>query len=67
MKYSHKHFSDYLSNETSCTVFLQPTDTEEIANIISSLNTNKGSGPNNIPYNIISSKKRNFEAFGRFI
>ena len=30
-KYSHKHFSDYLSNETSNTIFLQPTDKEEIA------------------------------------
>ena len=26
IKYSHKHFSDYLSNETSSTIFLQPTD-----------------------------------------
>ena len=45
MKYSHKHFLDYLSNESSCTVFLQPTDKEEIANIISSLNSNKACGP----------------------
>ena len=59
IKYSHKHFSDYLSNETSSTVFLQPTDKEEIANIISSLNSNKASGPNSIYtlQNIISSKK----------
>ena len=49
-KYSHKHFSDYLSNENSSTIFLQPTDKEEIANIISSLNSNKASGPNSIPY-----------------
>ena len=52
IKYSHKHFSDYLSNETSSTIFLQPTDKEEIANIISSLNSNKASGPNSIPYRI---------------
>ena len=52
-KYSHKHFSDYLSNETSSTIFLHPTDKEEIANIISSLNSNKASGPNNIPYRIL--------------
>ena len=50
IKYSHKHFSDYLSNETSSTIFLQPTDKEEIANIISSLNSNKASGPNSVPY-----------------
>ena len=53
LKYSHKHFSDYLSNESSSTLFLQPTDKEEIANIISSLNSNKASGPNSIPYRIL--------------
>ena len=37
-KYAHKHFSDYLSNENS-NKFLQPTDKEEIAIIISSLNS----------------------------
>ena len=50
MKYSHKHFSEYLSNENSSTTFLQPTDKEEIANIISFLKSNKASGPNSIPY-----------------
>ena len=53
-KYSHKRFSDYLSNESSTTIFLQPTDKEEITNIISSLNSNnKASGPNSIPYRIL--------------
>ena len=52
-KYSHKHFSDYLSNENSSTISLQPTDKEEIANIISSLGSNKASGPNSIPYRIL--------------
>ena len=50
MKYSNKYFSNYLSNETSITIFLKPTDKEEIANIMSSLNSNKVSGPNSIPY-----------------
>ena len=53
IKYSHIHFSDYLSNETSSAVFLQPTDKEEIANIISSLNFKKAYGPNSIPYRIL--------------
>ena len=44
----------YLSNESSSTIFLQPTDKEEIANSISSLNSNKASGPNSIPYRILS-------------
>ena len=50
IKYSHKHFPDYLLNESSSTVFLQPTVKEEIANIISSHYSNKISGPNGIPY-----------------
>ena len=29
----HKYFLDYLSNESGRTIFLQPTDKEEIANI----------------------------------
>ena len=45
MKYSHKHFSNYLSNEIDSTLFLQLTYKEEIVNIISSLNTSKDSGP----------------------
>ena len=54
IKYSHKHFSDYLSNESISTLFLQPTDREEIVNIITSLNSNKASGPNSsIPYRIL--------------
>ena len=53
IKYSHKHFSDYLPNESSGTIFLQPTDKEEIANIISSLNSNKPFDPNSIPYRIL--------------
>ena len=53
INYSHKHFSDYLSNESSSTLFAQPTDNEEIASIILSLNSNKAFGPNSIPYRIL--------------
>ena len=49
IKYTDKHFLDYLSNESDSAIFLQPTDKEEIANIISSLNSSKASGPNSIP------------------
>ena len=52
IKYSHKHFSDCLSHETSTVIILQPNDKEEIANI-SSLNSNKASGPYSIPYRIL--------------
>ena len=51
-KYSQKYFSDYLANENGNTIFLQPNDKEEIANIISSINSNKASGSNSIPYRI---------------
>ena len=49
MKYSHKHFSDYLANENGNAIFLQRNDKEEITNI-SSLNSNTVSGPNRIEY-----------------
>ena len=53
IKYSHKHFSDYLANENGNSIFLQPTDKEEITNIISSLNSNKASGQSSTPYRIL--------------
>ena len=53
IKYSHKHFSDHLSNESDSTIFLQPTDKEEKANFISCLNSSKVSGPKSIPYRIL--------------
>ena len=53
IKYSHKQFSDYLSNKSCSAIFLQPTDKEEIANIVSFLNSNKASGANSIPYRIL--------------
>ena len=46
-------YHHHLSNESSSTIFLQPTNKEEIANIISSLNYNKASGLNIIPYRIL--------------
>ena len=55
-KYTHKHFSDYLPNESDSTIFLQPADKEEIANI-SSLNSSKTSGPNSTPYRILFLRK----------
>ena len=37
IKYSHKHFSDYLKEECESTIFLKPTSKEEVGSIISSL------------------------------
>ena len=53
IKYPHKSFSGYLSSESISTLFLQPTDREEIVNIITSLNSNKAFGPNSLPYRIL--------------
>ena len=59
IKYSHKHVSDCLSNESSITIFLQPTD-KEIANI-SSLNSSKASDPNKMLYKILLLKNEIFK------
>ena len=58
IKYSHEHFSDYLNNQSKNSIFIQPTDSEEIANVISTLNMNKSIGPNNIPYKILNLLKK---------
>ena len=50
---SHKHFSEYLKHQCNDSIFIQPTDSEEIANIVSSLNINKACGPFSIPNKIL--------------
>ena len=47
--YSHKHISEYLKYQCNNSLFIQPTDSEETANIISSLNTNRLSSSFSIP------------------
>ena len=53
INYSHKDFSKYLKHQCNNSIFIQPTDSEEIANIIYSLNINKASGPFSIPNKIL--------------
>ena len=53
INYSHKHFSEYLKHQCNNSIFIQSTDSEEIANIISSLNINKICGPFSIPNKIL--------------
>ena len=48
INYSYKHSSEYLKYRCNNSIFIQPSDHEEIANI-SSLNINKASGPFSIP------------------
>ena len=45
--------SPSLSLSPSGTIFLQPTDKKEIANMVSSLNFYKAFGPNSVPYRIL--------------
>ena len=42
-----------LLEKARSTMFLQPTDKEEIANVISSLKSTKASSPNSTPYRIL--------------
>ena len=53
INYSHKHFFEYLKHQCNNSIFIWPTDCEEIANIISSLNINKTCGPFSIPNKIL--------------
>ena len=53
INYSHKHFSEYLKHQCNNSIFIQPTDSEEIHNIISSLNINKASSPFSISNKIL--------------
>ena len=63
IKYSHKHFSDYLYNQCNNSIFLQRTDIEEIANIIFTFSINKSSSPNSILYKKLNNlkKEKNFK------
>ena len=51
--FSHKHFSDFLKNRSNISFFASPTDKTEIENIISSLDSNKSVGSNNIPTKVL--------------
>ena len=43
--YSHRHYSDYPSDKFKNSFFIHPTNKNDIADIISSLDTNKSVGP----------------------
>ena len=55
---SRKHFSDYHNNQCNNSIFIKPTDREEVVNIISTLNRNKSSGPKRILYKILNLLKK---------
>ena len=53
IKFSPKHYTDYLFYTNTNTFFLIPTDENEISFIISSLDSHKSSGPSSIPVKIL--------------
>ena len=55
--YASKHFSSFLKNPVENSIFLSPTDSTEVMDCISSLNTSKSTGPYSIPSKILSSIK----------
>ena len=60
IKYSHKHFSDFLNNQCNNSILIQPIEGDKTANIKSALNMNKSSGLNCIPYKILNILKKIF-------
>ena len=59
INYSLKHFSEYLKHQCNNPIFIQPTDSEGITNIISSLNISETCGLFSIPNKILILLKHN--------
>ena len=57
IKFSPKHYTDYLSHTNTKTFFLTATEKNEIYFIISSLDSHKSSCPNSIPVKILKRLK----------
>ena len=57
IKHSHKHYTDYLTNENSDSFFLSPTNKEEIKIIFFSLDISKSTGPYSIPIKVLKMLK----------
>ena len=62
ISFSHKHFSDFLKNRSNISFFVSPTDKTEIENVISSLDSNKSVGPNNILTQILKLLKNDISS-----
>ena len=53
ISYSQKHFFEYFKHQCNNFIFIQSTDSEEIAKIIYSLNISKASGPFSNPIKVL--------------
>ena len=56
IKSSKKHYSNFLKNSLSESMFINATNEREIEKIINSLNKNKALGPNSIPIKILKQR-----------
>ena len=52
IKFSNKSFQDFLHHPNADSLFITPTDAHEV-NLISSLNSDKSTGPNSLPTKIL--------------
>ena len=50
---SHLNFTKYLKNPNIHSIFISPTDSTEVYNLISNLKNRKASGPNSIPTTVL--------------
>ena len=57
IKYSHRNYTDYLTNEIPNSFFLSLTEIEEIILILSSLDISKATGPYSIPTKVLKPLK----------
>ena len=53
IKFSNKSFQDFLHHPNEESLFITPTDAHEVNLIISSLNSDKSTGPNSLPTKIL--------------
>ena len=56
-KFSNKSFQDFLHHPNEESLFITPTDAHEVNLIISSLNSDKYTGPNSLPTKILKLSK----------
>ena len=53
IKFSNKSFQDFLHHPNADSLIITPTDAHEVNIIISSINSNKSTGPNSLPTKIL--------------
>ena len=57
---SDKHFSSYLGNSASNSIFLKSVDNKEVLDMLNHLNSSKSCGPNSIPSNLLKTHALHF-------